>query len=400
MSCITCTEVFPTFRDLKDHCLATRHAYFSYKCGSCDELYSTLEGLDEHMSLHYSPITDDPVASEVEVDFATVDDGPLFADSDHSDANGPSVIGTLEEDDNEASSDWERLSGSGVSSYVTTGSITPPLSSTPSEISIPSTPSGLEDVVEGWDNLSSGLTSARATSPSPPTQDPLLVSPAIDNSQPNPAPSLGLPAYFQEIMQKYFVWSCSLCNRLFPTERILNEKHLAVAAINRPAEYDRPDVGRLIAVDGGFFDANLAAKSLDAAQTNAHLPNSCPICGKRFQNSRALIAHVNSSPKAHCFFKCSSCRNVYTSITLLNQHRAKHGAFSHQPAGTIGDIPEGWDEIVGSQNTVGWDGDPHCMSEYVLRVLPRLPPQCRLRLIVICGTTLLTPLPPPPSLLL
>ncbi|KAF9552241.1 hypothetical protein CPC08DRAFT_296645 [Agrocybe pediades] len=43
----------------------------------------------------------------------------------------------------------------------------------------------------------------------------------------------------------------------------------------------------------------------------------------------------------------------------------------------LGDIPEGWDEIVGSQNTIRWDGDPHCMSEYVLRVLPSVPPQCR-----------------------
>ncbi|KAF4616397.1 hypothetical protein D9613_008866 [Agrocybe pediades] len=339
MSCITCTEVFPTFRDLKDHCLATRHAYFSYKCGSCDELYSTLEGLDEHMSLHYSSITDDPVASEVEVDFATVDDGPLFADSDHSDANEPSVIGTLEEDDNEASSDWERLSGSGVSSYVTTGSITPPLSSAPSEISISSVPSGFEDLVEGWDNLSSSLDSARATSPSPPTQDPLPGSTAVENPQPNPTPSLELPAYFQEIMQKYFVWSCSLCNRLFPTERILHDhqrqKHLALVAIRHPIplpNHSESDSGR-IAVDGGFFDANRANTALETAYANASFPNNCSICGKRFRDAKALDSHCRSSPKAHRFFQCSSCNNVFISITKLQRHReAKHGIPVQQPA--------------------------------------------------------------------
>ncbi|KAF9538185.1 hypothetical protein CPC08DRAFT_756400 [Agrocybe pediades] len=31
--------------------------------------------------------------------------------------------------------------------------------------------------------------------------------------------------------------------------------------------------------------------------------------------------------------------------------------------GYDGDIPEGWDEIVGSQNTVGWDGDPHSCQD-------------------------------------
>ncbi|KAF4616314.1 hypothetical protein D9613_008801 [Agrocybe pediades] len=218
MSCITCNEIFPTFQVLKAHCLEKQHAYFSYKCGSCDEHYSTLQYLDQMLS-HDLPVAVDSVADEVEVDFAALSS---FGESVHSDSGEPSATETLEEGDNEASSeDWERLS-SGVASYVTIGSITPPLSSAPSDISISSIPSGLEDVVEGWDNLSSGLASA-AASPGPPTQDPLPGSTAIEISQPSPVPSLKLPTYFQKIIHEYFVWSCSLCNRSFPTEKILNE---------------------------------------------------------------------------------------------------------------------------------------------------------------------------------
>ncbi|KAF9552356.1 hypothetical protein CPC08DRAFT_714699 [Agrocybe pediades] len=335
MSCITCNEIFPTFQVLKAHCLEKQHAYFSYKCGSCDEHYSTLQYLDQHMRSHDLPVAADSATDEVEVDFAALSS---FGDSVHSDSGRPSAVGTLEGEDNEAASeDWERLS-SGVASYVTIGSITSPLSSAPSEISISSIPTGLEDVVEGWDNLSSGLVSGGA-SPGPPTQDPLPGSTAIENSQPNPAPSLELPAYFQEIMQKYFVWPCSLCTRLFPTERILHDhqqqKHLAVVTIHHsiPQTNRSESDSGLIAVDGGFFDANRANTALETAYANASFPNNnCPICGKTFRDAKALDSHCRSSPQTHRFFQCSSCRELFKTIVNLQRHRqTKHGISLQQP---------------------------------------------------------------------
>ncbi|KAF9552355.1 hypothetical protein CPC08DRAFT_293269 [Agrocybe pediades] len=159
---------------------------------------------------------------------------------------------------------------------------------------------------------------------------------AVENSQSNPAPSPKLPAYFQEIMRKYFVWSCSLCNRLFPTERILHDqqKHLAVVAIRHPVpppNRSKSDSGR-ITVAGGFFDANRANTALETAYANASFPNNCSICGKTFRDAKALDSHCRSSPTAHRFFQCSSCQKIFISVVELQQHReTSHGIPLQQP---------------------------------------------------------------------
>ncbi|KAF9554128.1 hypothetical protein CPC08DRAFT_197492 [Agrocybe pediades] len=357
--CAQCPCSFPTSKRLEKH--EKQHGPKIYPCLHCDCSFAETKRLEKHMRKHETPIQVRSTTSmKAESQALKNLNSTISGTSTKGSVEGTSAFSTEpaalshiqrqenaeevpeEHGTNEfvvqkdtpsqgtASEDWDRLSAGGVS-HVSIGSLTPPLSSVPSEaISIVT---GLPD--EHWEIVSSAPTAESPDSHATPEvpHTPAASPPSSEESQTEHSTqtAVPLPDFFKEILREFFVFACPSCPRTYPTERTLEkhqrEKHnhdRAFSAGEHSHQEGQPST-EWIPVEGGFFDTGHALTTLDAAAETVTPSGkfSCQICGKAFDKKKGLISHLDSPAAAHAFFRCTHCRRAFVTLQVLTKHGIK-----------------------------------------------------------------------------
>ncbi|KAF4616629.1 hypothetical protein D9613_008794 [Agrocybe pediades] len=369
LPCPECTRSFAVNWKLSKH-LKKKH---TNKIQNPPEIITTVE-TQAPPNIHNVPSDVKTKGSNVEdtvVPIPSVEEvlqnGPEAGNTEEPGTNGIAAQGDPPADQDTSSDDWDRLSSIGGVSLVSIESLTPPVSSVPSEaISIVT---GLPE--DHWEVLSSAPT---AESPDSHAAPEVPHIPAVSPPEPSEKGQIEqstqtvvpLPDFFKDILREYFVIACPSCPRTYPTENTLEkhqrEKHdRALSAGEHLHQEDQPR-NEWIEVEGGFFNAELASATLDAAAEFPTLPGmfSCPICGKSFDNMKGLNSHLDSSTTLHSFFRCAYCHISFPTLRVLTKHSVKKHQAGRQQSHT-GQSSTGFSSLgstLPQDSLLGWQPAP------------------------------------------